>query len=129
MTDAQAEWARCRDWIISALPYNGGTHTIEDIEKEITAGTMIFVPGKHCAVVLEISTFPQGKALNVFGGGGESGAALKEYLSSMDRFICDFAKNAGCRWIMHYCRPSGEKIGKRLGYRKLWSVMLKDAPV
>lgn len=126
MTPAQVDWARCRDWIVSAIPYNGGTHTIEDIEAAIAKGEMIFVPGKHCAVVLEISTFPQGKALNVFGGGGESGEALKEYLGRMDEFISNFAKSAGCRWVMHYCRPSGEKIGKRLGYRKLWSVMVKD---
>lgn len=108
------------------MPYNGGTYAIEDIEAAIDKGEMVFVPGNHCAVVLEISTFPQGKALNVFGGGGETGEALKEYMSAMDKFIGDFAKNAGCRWIMHYCRPSGEKIGKRLGYRKLWSVMLKE---
>lgn len=87
---------------------------------------MIFVPGKHCAVVLEISIFPNGKALNVFGGGGEGGKALKEYMKGMDKFISDFAKNADCRWVLHHCRPSGEKIGKRLGYRHLWSVMIKD---
>lgn len=127
MTDIHSEWARCREWIAEALPYCGGLYEIEDIEKAVGDGSMIFLPGTHCAVVLEICHYPNGKSLNVFAGGGEKGGkTLREYSDHMDPFIAGFAKKADCRWVMHHCRPSGERVGKKLGYRHLWSVMVKE---
>jgi hypothetical protein len=127
VTPLQVEWARCREWIVAALPYTGGFYDIEDIERAIANGTMIFLPGKYCALILEICSYPNFKVLNVFlGGGSGGGKTLKEYCDHMDPFIMDFARNADCKKVMHHCRPSGERVGKKLGYNHLWSVMVKD---
>lgn len=127
MTPLQAEWARCKDWIAAALPYCGGFYEIEDIERAIADGRMIFLPGQHCALVLEICTYPNGKALNVFARGGEKGGkTVREYSEKMDPFIEAFARNADCKWVMHHCRPGGERVGRGLGYRRLWSVIVKE---
>ena len=126
MTDAKSEWARCRPWIVKAVKYTAGMYEIGDVEKAIEDGTMIFIPGKYSAVVLEVASYPNGKALNVFLGGGENGKAIDEYLTKMDACIVALAKSSDCRWITHYTRASGERIGERIGYRKQWTVMIKE---
>lgn len=127
MTPAQSDWARCRDWIASALPYTGGTHTIEDIEQAISDGSLIFVPGKHMAVVLQIVPHPNFKELIVFLGGGEgSWKTVKEYRDQMDPYLVELAKQLDCRCITHCCRDGSTRIGEKLGYRKLYTVMTKE---
>lgn len=127
MTPAQAEWARCRDWIASALPYTGGTHNIEDVEQAVSDGSLIFIPGKHMAVVLQIVPHPNFKELIVFlGGGGKGGKTLREYTEQMDPFLMNFARAMDCKRISHFCRPGSERVGLRIGYRKLCVVMIKE---
>lgn len=126
MTKAQEEWARCRAWIEGALEFTAGLYDIEDIEKAISEGRMIFIPGVHCAVVVEVCIYPNGKALNVFAGGGERGSCIDEYMERMDPCVVALAKSFDCRWVTHFTRASGERLGKRLGYRKQWSVLMKD---
>ena len=126
MTEAQEQWKRCKPWIEQALEYTNGMYDIEDIEKAIEDGTMVFVPGEHSALILEIVSFPRGNSLNVFLGGGEKGNAMREYIEKMDACVIAFARAYSCRWITHYTRKSGERIGEKLGYRKQWAVMIKD---
>lgn len=127
MTPAQGEWARCRSWIASALPYTGGTHNIEDIERSISDGSLIFIPGHNMAVVLQIAAHPNFKELIVFLGGGEHGGkTLREYRERMDPFLVDFAKAADCKRLTHFCRDGSIPLGERLGYRKLCTVMIKE---
>jgi len=120
------EWVRCKQWIADGLAFAGGLYNIEDIERSIEAGDMIFLPAEHCAVVLEFNIYPNAKVLSVFSGGGETGLALKEYAETVDPFITNFAKLHGCKFVMHHCRLSGERVGRSLGYKKLWSVMRKE---
>lgn len=126
MTPAQVEWARCKQWIADGLKYAAGLYDIEDIEEKIASGEMIFVPAKHCAVVLEYGFYPNAKVLNVFSGGGETGEALKEYAEHVDPFIAEFAKHHDCKMVMHHCRKSGERVGRSLGYTHQWSIMVKE---
>ena len=127
MTPAQSEWARCRAWIESALPYTGGTHNIEDIEQAISDGSLIFIPGQNMAVVLQIVPHPNFKELIVFLGGGEkNGKTVREYREQMDPFLIDFARAADCKRVAHFCREGSTRIGEGLGYRKLCTVMIKD---
>lgn len=121
-----SEWQRCRDWIADGLEYAGGLYNIEDIERSIEEGKMIFLPATYCAVVLEFNVYPNAKVLNVFSGGGEPGLAMKEYAETVDPFIENFAREHGCKRILHHCRRSGERIGKSLGYSHLWTVMSKE---
>lgn len=126
MTPAE-EWARCRNWILSAIPYCAGTHTIQDVEYGIEDGEMIFMPGQHCALVLTIETFPHMKDLVVFLGGGEKGGkTVREYSEKLDPELVKLGRFLGCDRIKHYCRDGGVRVGERLGYRKLCTVMIKD---
>ncbi len=126
MTEAQEQWARCKPWIEDALKYAGGMYDIEDVEKEIADGTMIFLPCDHSAYIFEFINYPRGKALNVFAGGGEKGKTLREYMTRIDPYFVALAKAQGCRWVTHFTRLSGERIGKSLGYRKQTTFMVKE---
>lgn len=126
MTPAE-EWKRCRDWIISALPYCDGTHTIEDIEDGIARGEMIFIPGRHSALVLQLAVYPQMKELIVFLGGGERGwKTVNEYRQHLDAEVVKLARFLCCDRVKHFCRDGGTRIGEALGYRKQSVVMVKD---
>lgn len=122
---AAAEWARCRNWIETALT-DSGLYEIGDIEQAIEEGRMHFWPGRHCAAVTEIMLYPNGKALNVFAGGGETGAALAELTEGMEPAFLDWARANDCRWILGFGRKGWERICAPMGYRRLWSVMAKE---
>jgi hypothetical protein len=126
VSEAQEQWQRCKPWIEEALEYTNGMYDIEDIERAISDGTMMLMPGEHSALVLEIITYPNGKALNVFAGGGEPGKTMREYVERLDACVIALAKTFDCRWVMHHTRRSGERIGERLGYKKLCAVMVKE---
>lgn len=125
MTDIHSEWARCRDWIKAAL-VRTNFYDIEDIEGAISAGQMIFWPGKHGAAVTEFITYPNGKALNVFAGGGDHNASLQEFIDVFEPSLAAWAKASDCRWIIGYGRPGWDRILKKRGYSTMWSVMKKD---
>jgi hypothetical protein len=120
------EWTRCKQWIADGLEFSGGLYSIEDVERRIENGEMIFLPAEHCAVVLEFISYPRAKVLNVFSGGGSPRDAMKEYAEIVDPFIADFAKRNNCKLVMHHCRKSGERLGRALGYTHQWSIMLKE---
>lgn len=125
MTDAQEHWARCKNWIASALTRTG-FYDIEDIERAIDVGDMVFWPGEHGAAVTEFITYPNGKALNVFAGGGDSNASLQEFIDVFEPSLSAWAEASDCRWIIGYGRPGWERVLKQRGYSTIWSVMKKD---
>ncbi len=115
------EWSRCRPWIEAALPYCYGTHTIEDVERQIAEGRLQFWPGMRCAVVTEIVEYPRLKALNFFLIGGE----LDELLTQMHPVIVEWAKALGCTRVASTGRKGWERVLRPLGYGKTLSMMLK----
>ena len=120
------DWARCRSWIENALTLCG-MYDIEDVERAIEEGRMHFWPGEHCAAVTEIILYPNGKALNVFAGGGETdGGALAELTQKMEPAFLAWARTNDCRWILGFGRKGWERVCAKMGYRHLWSVMAKD---
>lgn len=126
MTDANAEWTRCREWIKAAVEPSG-LYLIEDIEAALAAGAMDFWPGKHAAAVTEFIAYPNCKALNVFAGGGARGKALKELKDVFEPCFLTWAKEAGCKKIMGFgISEAWKPICEGMGYSHLWTVMSKD---
>lgn len=89
---------------------------------------MVFWPGQHGAAVTEFITYPNGKALNVFAGGGDSNASLQEFIETFEPSLVTWAKATDCRWIIGYGRPGWERVLKARGYSTIWSVMKKEMP-
>ena len=127
---ARQEWVRCRPWIEAALPYCYGTHSIEDVERQIAEGRLQFWPGERCAVVTEIVEYPRLRALNIFLVGGdprsEPGASLDELLEKMEPAVIAWAKALGCTRVAQTGRRGWSRVLKPLGYETTLSVMLKE---
>lgn len=87
---------------------------------------MTFWAGRHAAAVTEFITYPNGKALNVFAGGGDENESLKEFLEVFEPSFRAWAKASDCRWVIGYGRPGWDRVMKRLGYGTLWTVMCKE---
>jgi hypothetical protein len=103
--DARTDWQRCRNWIKDAVKYNGGTHTIEDIETAIEAGKMQFWPGEKCAAVTECAEYPRKKVFNITLAGGD----MKELLQMIPSFA-SFAAYLGASEMAVAGRPGWERI-------------------
>ncbi len=126
MRGLQEEWARCRAWIQAAVEPTG-LYEIGDIEKAIAKGEMHFWPGRYCAAVTEFVTYPECKVLNIFAGGGDKGPALKELTRELEPALVRWARASGCRKVMAFgIKPGWAPVGKKLGYRHIWTVMTKD---
>lgn len=99
---------------------------MEYIEEGIASGRMVFWPGKFGAVITEILEYPRGRALNVFGGGGDAHKALEEFTQVFDPMLIQCARANGCRWITVTGRDGWQRVGKTLGYVPAWTVIAKE---
>ena len=115
------EWERCKPWIEAALPYTGGTHTIEDLEREILSGRMALIPRKRSAFVVELIVYPRLKALHIFLAGGD----LTE-LKAFDPHMDQIARSLGCSRVTIAGRKGFARALKALGFHEKWTILAKD---
>lgn len=125
MTVPKEQWTRCLPWLESAVT-RCGFYEMADIERMVEAGELVFWPGEHAAVLTEFISYPKGKVLNVFAGGGDTQEALDELLDRFEPELAQWAAANGCRWILGYGRPGWERTKLKQGYTRLWSVMRKE---
>ncbi len=111
-----------RAWIEAALPYCYGTHTMEDVERQIAEGRLQFWPGERCAVITEIVDYPRLRALNFFLVGGD----LNELIEKIEPAIVAWAKALGCTRVAQTGRKGWGRVLAPLGYRTTLSVMIRD---
>ena len=69
-TEPPVEMGGHRAYIEDALQYSEQTHTFEDVQDAVRAGSMQFWPGYSSAVVTEIHVYPKAKCLHIFLAGG-----------------------------------------------------------
>ena len=99
------DWIRCRDWVLPALEYAGGTHKEEDVLGAILGNRAQFWPGKMSAIVTEIETYPRMKVINFWLVGGD----LKE-VREMQTPILKWARRAGCTRATACGRKGWERV-------------------
>jgi hypothetical protein len=122
LTFGPDDWARCRAWIEASAHRSPLPEPIEDIEARLAAGEYQFFPGEHSAVVTEIATFRDRKAMIVRYGGGD----LQELLDKIEPALCAVAKAMGCDVMMSEGRKGWERAAEASGYRFAWVTMLKE---
>lgn len=122
MTEAEAEWTRCRPWLEAALEHACGTHLIEDVEDAIARGEAHFWPGRQSAVVTEFHEFPRLKALHFWLAGGD----LEELLNRMLPDITAWAKAHGCTRMTLAGRPGWRRALAPHGFDPHWHICAKD---
>ena len=122
MRNAQEEWARCKHWIAASLKRSGGFYGIEDVERMIEDGRLVFWPMRSSAVLTEFIEYPQGRALNAFVSGG----SLRELRDEFEPFIAQFAKEQGCRWVLGFGRKGWVRASAASGYRLINCLLVKE---
>lgn len=100
--------SRYKRYIDSALAFNGGTHTFEDVADMIAAGTAMLWTGPASVCVTEIIEYPQKKVLNIFLAGGDAPGVLPE-MEKILPIILDWAKGQGCQQAIFTGRKGWEK--------------------
>lgn len=93
-----------RTLIESALVFAGGSHTYEDVVREVEAGQAQFWPGPTSCIVTQIDEQPSRKILQFFLAAGNA-AELKV----MEREVVAWGKEEGCT----LARMVGRKGWKR----------------
>jgi len=110
----RSEFERLRSTIERALPYAGGTHSIEDVWDAIANGTLQLWPGKVSAIVTQVIQYPRSKELVFFLAAGD----LEEIQRVYD-VILDWGKAQGCERATFMGRKGWERtfLTKEEGWR------------
>jgi len=122
--DPSAEWIRCRPWIEAAVS-RGDLYGIEDVERRIMDGEVLFWPGKRCAAITEFLEFPKARILNFWLLGGD----LRELLEDMHPVIEDFARKMGCKRLTGVYgkgRRGWSRVLEKHGYAPFWTALGKE---
>jgi hypothetical protein len=112
----EIEFERCQHWIEKSLEYQD-FYTIEDIKDKIKHGMFHIWAGKRSALITELVTFPQAKALNLLFCGGDY-TELEEMLPSIELF----AKKLGCKRLYGGGRKGWLRKIKHLGFKEEYMV-------
>lgn len=80
-----------REQIEAALGYAQGTHTFEDIQAAVEAGSLQYWPGVRSVIVTEIIQYPRAKALHFFLAGGDI-----DELEEMYPLVEEWGRSQGC---------------------------------
>lgn len=118
-TPLQVEFERCVQWLVPAL--EGGRRTMADVARAIGEGKAQLWPGKACAMVTEVHTFPTGKALQVWLAGGDMAE-----LMAMQAGVEAWGRLVGCSEVIIEGRKGWERTLKPAGF-ELFSVCLRKA--
>jgi hypothetical protein len=112
-----------RSQIEAALAYAGGTHTFEDIQAGVEAGSLQYWPGPRSVVITEIIQYPRSRALNFFLAGGE----LPE-LEAMYPLIEEWGRAQGCTVAVMSGRKGWERsfLTRKEGWEPKLVVFEKD---
>jgi hypothetical protein len=117
---AHPQWDRCKVWIQAAL--EGDHLTPQDVENQIRDGKAMLWPGKECAVVTEIVSYPNGdKVLQPMAAGGDL-----EEIEAMIPGIEAYGRVQGCATVRIEGRKGWERRMKSFGYA-FHSVIIRKA--
>jgi hypothetical protein len=92
LTPAGPDISAYRGYIEAALEFAGHSHTFDDVAALVASGDAQFWPGAHSAVVTQIVSYPQYRALSIWLAGGE----LPE-IELMAPTILEFGRRNGCK--------------------------------
>lgn len=118
----RAEFLRLAPQLERALPYTGGTHTLEDVWDAIALGEMQMWPGERSIIITEVQQYPRLRAVHLFLGAGEMDG-IKQLLPEIEAW----ARTIGARRITLAGRKGWERsfLAAR-GYAPQWSVMSRE---
>lgn len=122
-TKAIQEWSRCRHWIERSIAEGHGFDTIEDIEREIEAGRLIFWAHAIGAAITRIDQYAGFRVLTVTHGAGDLSDA--EMIAAFMPDLENFARIAECSHVAVEVLPSRSETLAAAGFTSLSSTFVK----
>lgn len=104
-----AHFDRLRPLLEDAL--KGGFYTMDDVIVALVENRVQFWPGKNCAVITEIQTYPSDKVVQVWVAGGDL-----EEIVSMAPGLEAWARINGCTAVLIEGRQGWGRVMKDHGY-------------
>ena len=89
----------------------GGFFTMDDVKRALFENRAQFWPGKNAAIVTEIQTYPNDKAIQVWLAGGDMAEIL-----AMAPGIESWARLQGCTTVLIEGRQGWAKVLREQGY-------------
>lgn len=85
----------------AALGYTGGTHTLEDVRKELADGRLQLWSGLSSFILTRLNQHPSGQRdVHVFLAGGDGSE-----LTLMVQIVEEWAREQGCKRVTSLGRP------------------------
>jgi hypothetical protein len=118
------EWDRCAPWISAALNHGDAalTHGISDVRLLCVAGQARFFPGRNCAGVFEIYTFPRLKRLHLWLVGGDMDELLNEILP----LAIQWGIEEGCSQVTTAGRKGWTRVMAAHGFEPVAHICMRD---
>lgn len=124
--DLAADFAQCKDEILRALEYTGGTHTLDDVWEAVVAGKLQLWVAPHSVMVTEIEQYPRCRTLHFFLAAGKL-----EELEAMYPVVMEWGKKEmGCDRASLAGRPGWARsfLTKKNGWLSSHLVLTKEMP-
>jgi len=116
--DMIGQLLRCRRWIEDALEYADGSHTFEDIVREVLLGRMHLWYGDNGCAVTEFVVYPRKKVIHVFLAGGDM-----QQILDFEESAAAWGKANGCTGMTIAGRRGWSKVLGKHGWSDKFLVM------
>lgn len=104
--------------LVEALEYGGGTHTIEDVLRQIEAGKAKLWVRRDALIVTEIHQTPRAKVLHFWLATG----SLDEVVA-LSREVLEWGKQEGCEQATLAGRRGWERVLASEGWAPMLTLM------
>lgn len=117
-------WPEVKPLLLNALEYADNKFTADDIykflkEREMQLWVVYTNKGMICCCITQIIIFPHHKRLAI---PFVSGIEMFKWLHFYETII-DWAKQNNCTCVEGYARPGWEKVLKKYGFKKIYSII------
>lgn len=121
MTDFDAQFERCSEWLQDALDYAGNSHDLAHVKAGIKAGGFHFWPAADGVIVTEVITYPKFSVLHAWLVGGKL-----EQIVDMIPSLVDFAKAHYCTKLTGCGRSGWVRALKEHGFNGIMTTVSKE---
>lgn len=122
--DLEQEFAQCKDELLRALEYTGGTHDIDDVWQGVKDGKLQIWVAPHSVMVTEVEQYPKCRTLHFFLAAGKL-----EELEAMYPVVMEWGRNEmGCTRASLAGRPGWARsfLTKNNGWQASHLVLTKE---
>ena len=121
MTDLDAQFERCSEWLQDALDYAGNTHDLTHVKAGVLRGDYHFWPAQDGAIVTEVIHYPNFNVLHAWLVAGKLGQIIEMIPS-----LVEFGRSFGCVKLTGCGRSGWVRALKAHGFTGIMTTVSKE---